>query len=217
MRSFYRGFSAALSVALTCAVATPLHAQQADDPDFEIEYSGAANVPVVTYHVENAIESDDPQPLLRIYGDGRVHVHKPWHNTDAGDYQFNLSDDEMAGLLEDLQVNGVMTYDAKAVDEQRKAAREERRALARAGQVVLTNNSDVEIVVVRVELETYRPSRAAAAATKFSKEVRCPNLRNEAQEFPDIAALQGMARAEESLKSYVGDRRLRRVAGAGAR
>jgi hypothetical protein len=206
-----------LALAIGAACATHARAQQLDEPDFAIEYSGSPAVPVITYHVETAIESDDQQPLLRVYGDGRVHVHKPWHNRDAGDYQFNVSEDEMASLLESLQENGVMTYDAKSVAQQRQTLREQRLAAARAGQLVLTHNSDPEVVVVRVELETYRPSRTADPTPKFSKEVRCPNLRREAEELPEIEAMQGMARVDEALQGYVNDARLRRIAEGASR
>lgn len=186
-------------------------AQQIAESDFAIEYSPSPSVAVITYHVETAIESDDPQPLLRVYGDGRAHVHKPWHNKDAGDYQFKLSATELAQLLEDLHADGVFAYDEAAVAEARKSARAARLNAARAGQIVLTHNSDVDVSTILLELESYRPAGATGATRQFTKQIRCVDLQNEAREYPEITALQGLAQAENTLRGYTNDPRLRKL------
>ena len=71
------------------AVAASAIAQEPAEPDFRIEYSGAPGEVVVEYDVVNAIEStqDTGEPLLRVYGDGRVRVYRPQPLTGAGTFE----------------------------------------------------------------------------------------------------------------------------------
>jgi hypothetical protein len=196
------------AIPLLCA-ATVSWAQ--DEPDFQIEYSGSAQAIVVEYDVESAIEKTDDEPLLRVYGDGRVRVHRQPYRQNAGDYEMKLSEDDLAGLLQFMHDNGAMTYDAKAVGQSLHAAKTAQAEAARAGTGLLQHRSDVELTIVRINLNAYRASAGAALQTDLQKEIRCVDLQHEAQENPQIAALQGMANVGDALDALTNDTRLRKV------
>ncbi len=49
------------------------------------------------------IAENDPVPLARVFGDGRVLVHIPAYMHGAGDYQMYLDDAEVRALIEEVR------------------------------------------------------------------------------------------------------------------
>ena len=71
-----------------------------------------ADEPVIEYNlVHGMLAQPDPVPLLRVYGDGRVHVHFPAYMKRAGDYELLLNQVELDELLRQLDDNGIMSFD----------------------------------------------------------------------------------------------------------
>jgi hypothetical protein len=201
-----------LLIFLASAAATA----QETAPDFAIEYSGAPNAIVIEYDIESAaqVTGDTGEPLLRVYGDGRVLVYRPGPGAPGGGrFEMKLGEAEVATLLNALHENGAITYDAKAVRDKLHDAKVARANAARAGLGELHERSDVELSVFRIRLESYRPDAAAEVQTDVQKDIRCVDLQREADDNPEIGELRGMAIVEDQLKALASDGRLRNVGG----
>lgn len=163
-----------------------------------IEYSPESDVLVLSYSTSGGmIAPADATPRLRIYGDGRALVHFPEHSPRAGDYVLQLTNEEMAALLESLSLKGVMTFDADAIKREIGNAVNARRG-PRAGAVV----SDDLTTHIELRLQRYRPAGSSQAPmTDFRQTVSWYALGADARQYPEVESLQALAAAESELRN----------------
>lgn len=203
---------AAVSVLLVGASSSGQETEQ----DFAIEYSGAPDAVILEYDVESAAQMtpDTGEPLLRVYGNGRVVVYRPGpDDPSVGHFETQLADTEVAQLLTRLYENGAITYDAKAVHDKLNDARAARANSARGGPAVFEARSDVDLSIFRIQLESYRESATTATQTDVRKDIRCVDLQHESERHLQITELHGMAIVENELQALANDARLRKVGG----
>ena len=55
------------------------------------------------------IANPDPTPFVRVYGNGRVVVHYPDYMKKAGDYELELSEEEIESLLQSFSDQSLLT------------------------------------------------------------------------------------------------------------
>lgn len=178
---------AGLVLLLLAALATAAAAQGPvldvpDDPDFLVVRYG-----LLDRHLDDSIE-------VKVWGDGRVEVHRPSYLRHAGDYEVRLSAAELHQLVSELARHGVLSFDATAIREQLDRAEASRQQ--RKGSVVhVTAGATVEI---EVGLRRYVPV-GGAAVDDFRRTVSWSGARAEARLYPEVAALHGIMAAEDTL------------------
>lgn len=176
-----------------------------DEPYFR--YSAESAVPVVEYRlVHYMLANEDPQPLLRIYGNGRVQVHYPAYMQRAGDYEYTLTPRELDELLRALAHDGCMTFDPSAAAAERKQLADRERA---AGQLRYISDTTETIMVVR--LEEYRHQPGAAAIRNLEQRITWKNLEQDARRFPQSGALRGLATGAQRLHALLDHPGMQRV------
>lgn len=137
---------------------------------------------------------------LTVYGDGLVSVVRGPARRDAGEYTLRLSRPELDALVQQLVAAGVPSFDGAVVARGRRAAAAQRAAEARAGRpVTLRVTSDVGNTTIEVHLD------------QGQRTVKWNGVREDAREYPEIAALQGLAAADAALRALASHPRLRRV------
>ncbi|MCP3956525.1 MAG: hypothetical protein GY719_01595 [bacterium] len=178
----------------------------AQQPAPNLEYSPDPGTVVVQYtHIHHMLAQRDPQPLMRIYGDGRVRVHYPVYSPDAGDYELRLTPRELRELLHGLAGDGIMDFDQSAARQQRQQAVAAERAAGRLHYV-----SDATETVIGVRLEAYGPA-GADEAPGLEKAVRWLNVYTDSQQYPDLAPVRAIAAAETRLRTLLERSDLTRV------
>ena len=161
----------------------------ADTDGLLIEYDFRSDGPV----------NDDPTPLVRVYGSGRLMVAVPYYRKNAGFYEGQLSPTELEDLLTGFEVSGVLGLERFEVDAARAAAR------AKLADDVFFHRS---------ETETTRMAFSLAGA-KSMKESVWTNLRSDHERYAKHAsefsvlwdadrALYGLTR-HHSLQRVRGD------------
>ena len=143
------------------------------------------------------LAAPDPQPLLRIYADGRVHVHYPAYMKRAGEYTMNLDATTLDSLVQQLADNGLMDFDAATTRQQTRQLEATRRAAS--GE--LYYRSDGSDTVIDIRLAEYRPAAGAAAIRPFRKQVRWRDLEQQARRYPQAVGLVRAAAAAASLRA----------------
>lgn len=202
MRLHHRTITVALACAVLAIAVIPAAAQSP-----VVEFPSFAGAVVLEYNViHHMLAQPDPEPLMRIFADGRVRVHYPVYMAKAGDYEVRLSTAELHGLFDELATSGIMDFDAEAVS----AEKERVEAVERAGGV-LHHVSDVSETVIDIRVKSYRPAGSAAAIADFEKSIRWPNIHTDAQRFKGIAEVQALARAVERLRAIINRSDLSRV------
>lgn len=88
-------------------------------------------------------------PWTRIYGDGRVEVHRPSYMRDGGDYQAWLSLADVDALLTRMDEAGLMVFDIKAVKKKHMEA--ERRKFETSGEVPVVSDAGTDRLTIRVK------------------------------------------------------------------
>lgn len=165
----------------------PGQAGAAGQPQFL--FPAQAEVPVIEYRlVHHMLADQDPDPLLRIYGNGRVHVHFPVYMKKAGDYEYQLSESELNALLRSLSQDGVIDFDHAAVTAERKQMEDQQRA---AGE--LHYISDTTETIIDIRLNEYRRHPGARRIRNLYKRFSWKNLEQDERRFPQSNAIKGAA------------------------
>ena len=147
------------------------------EPSFS--FSRVANAPPVLElsYEGGMIQSEDPAAFVRVYGDGRVLIHRPRYMKEAGDYTVTLSQEELEDLLRPFADSRLLTLDEPQLAEMAAAVQ------PAAGPVRPTSDHGV-VANVQVRLERVRPEGAAAPLANVDRRVSLP-----------VATLEAAARA----------------------
>ena len=182
-----------------CVLFAPLtfSIKAAADQTPEIAYSRDPDTVVFLYDIDpGELAESQSEPLLRIYGDGRVHLHYPPYSKQAGDYELYLSDEEMQRLLND--VSNIIGLDIATVKQQ--LAGESLQIQQESGLVFAV--SDETLTRFEIQLDGFK-----AAANKIARTVRktivWANLGSEAKRFPTNRALQDLAAANRKVRELI--------------
>lgn len=184
-------------------------------PGAIFSYSDSADVVVLRYWQEiGMLEENDPTPLLIVYGDGKVDVHYPAYMKKAGDYRMRLTPQELSRLLTSMIEKGVMEFDPESVKAMKREAALQRReaAVSRREPLELMHSSDGEKTVIEIYLDEYRaPGKAGVMRNNVQKRVSWHGLRWDAEQYPELTPLKGLAAAEQELRDLVGHGDLQKI------
>ena len=172
------------------------------------QYSTTATEPVIEYHVvHHMLVQQDPIPLLRVYGNGRVQVHFPVYMKRAGDYEMQLSRARLNDLIRQLADDGILDFDPHA-------ARLERQQLAAARQAAsgeLFHISDASDTHINVRLTHYQRNLASPRINGFVKQFHWRNLDQDARHYPESSRLSRAAGAATVLRNLCEHPALRKL------
>lgn len=167
----------------------------------EVHFDGNDPTPVVRYQeIIPALADDDPGPTVEVFGDGRVRVHFPRYMRRAGTYEMRLPPERLERLLADLLADGIADFDADRVQTVRGEAEVERESARRrsAGDPEVHSRTDPTTTVIETRLTARRARQSRAPHV-----VRWTGLRGDAEMFPEVPALAGLAAAEQRLRSLL--------------
>jgi hypothetical protein len=202
-RRNFSWFSLILGTLLTISTVSPAANGKDKQPDKQFpyfKYSETASEPVIEYNlVHDMIAEPDPEPLLRVYGDGRVHVHYPAYMQKAGDYQLKLTQGQLNVLIRELANDGVIDFDRHKARHLRERLETERRNKNRE----LFHYSDDSHTVISIRLDEYQKSATTGKSTNIRKQFSWPNLKQDARRFPESQALKEASRAADRLEDLI--------------
>ena len=172
-------------------------AQQAFAQAIEkVHFPKSAGHLLLSYSVRHEMLADnDPQPLLQIYGNGRVVVHRPDYMKGGGDFEMSLSQKELQTLCRELIVKKIMSYrEQNAINEVR------RLALESGAQYSVSDTSNVEI--------NFNPRGVALANSNSiepvgSRRHKLKNVRARAELYSNTVMFKDMADIEAKLMGFV--------------
>jgi len=165
-----------------------------------IKYSETATEPVIEYNlVHHMLAEPDPEPLLRIYGNGRVHVHYPAYMTRAGDYHLQLNQPELQTLLRALATDGIIEFDPATTRYQRRQLGAQQRA-ASGRMLYISDSSDT---VIDIRLNEYQKGPATARVLNLKKHFVWPDLKQDARRFPQLGGITNANNAAQRLETLL--------------
>jgi hypothetical protein len=164
------------------------------------EYSETAAEPVIEYNlVHHMLAEPDPEPLLRIYGNGRVQVHYPAYMTKAGNYELQLSQPELRTLLRALATDGIIDFDRAATRYQRQQVDAQQRA-ASGTMFYISASSDT---VIDIRLNEYQKGPGTARVLNLKKRFSWPDLKQDARRFPQLREITNANNAAQRLETLL--------------
>lgn len=172
-----------------------------------IQYSTQAEEPVIEYRLVHQMLADqDPEPLLRIYGNGRVHAHYPAYMQKAGDYEYRLSRPELNALLRSLSQDGVIDFDHAAVQAERQQRQDQQRA---AGE--LHYISDTTETIIDIRLDEYRRHPDTNRIRNLNKRFQWNNLQHDKKRFPQMSSIKDAATGAQRLHELLDHPDMQRI------
>jgi hypothetical protein len=165
-----------------------------------VAYDPAPTALVASVHEALGEVADaDPGPSIEVFGDGRVAVHFPHYMTRAGDWTDHLSPAELQRLLRALVDDGLLDLDERAARAALARARSQQRAAALRGEATVVEASDPSTTTITVHAE----GRARTVVWR--------GLRADAHTLPEVAEVQRLRRAHDTLQTLATRPGLRRV------
>ena len=164
------------------------------------KYSETATQPVIEYNlVHHMLAEPDPEPLLRIYGNGQVRVHYPAYMTRAGNYELQLSQSELRTLLRALATDGIIDSDPAATRYQRQQLDAQQHA-ATGTMFYISDSSDT---VIDIRLNEYQKGPGAARVLNLEKRFIWPDLKQDARRFPQLREITNANNAAQRLDTLL--------------
>ncbi len=169
-----------------------------------LSYSRAPDhILLAVSHEIGRIRNPDTTPLVRVYGDGHVHVHYPIYMKKSGDYETRLSSAELTTLLQALIGHGVMTFDSQGIAENRATIRATRRQQAKTNNTAHeeTDIGDDEAIRLDVDLDSVvMPKGLRIHGADAKRTLRWINLQSDLQDFPELTSLAEFAACVQAVK-----------------
>jgi hypothetical protein len=187
-----------VTLVLALCTAVPAHAETNQTPGLQpvFLFPATPGEPVIEYNVvHHMLAEQDPVPLLRVYGNGRVHVHFPAYMKRAGDYEMYLNRVQLNDLLRQLADDGIMDFDYAAA----KQEKQQLEAARRAASGELFHVSDASDTHINIKLAQYQRSAASPRISGFSRQFRWRNLNTDAHRYPQSASIARAANAAAIL------------------
>jgi hypothetical protein len=179
------------------------------------EYSEGSEQPLIDYQTAfGELAATEAVPRLRVFGDGRVEVHRPPFMKKAGDYERWLSRRELDELVASLAANGVFDFDENRVDAARgkrlEAAHAREAAEGRA--VTLSYAADEDVTTLTVFLERYTPADPGLPVRRnLAKRISWRNPAADVRRNPQIPEIVRMAAAFEAISRLAEHEDLQRI------
>jgi len=172
-----RALGALLAVAFVSTAVPALAAEP-------VAYPRAAGSIVIRFtETIGELQPGEPGPSLTVYGDGRAVAHYPGFMKRAGDHTTQLSAAELDGIMQSIAAKGLLAFDAAAVQRARDGA----SAARRAGNAPVTVWSEVDVTTIEVTV------------AEGTRRVTWRGVREDARQFPEVAALQNLAALRAEL------------------
>ena len=170
-----------------------------------IGYSQEPSQIILEYTVSiNELADQDPTPLLRIFGDGTVNVHYPFYMKRAGDYHLQLSDQELKELISFLNDNGLFDFDAPKIRQLKneKLLKLQAESFETGSESVLFETHDAATSIFMYKVERYVTDKDGnTLVMPWLKQIKWHGLKTDAQRFPNIKEIKGLAAIEIKLKN----------------
>ena len=193
-----------------------------------IEYSHDPDTVVVQMEWTDGRIARLPEspPQLRVYGDGRVHIHFHWPNkarlkgydaktakakglappSEGRDYSLQLSKQEMDELMSFIAEKRIMDFDSEAIKERMREIDVEmgRETLPNGKTHVEANVVDGGWSTIQVNVDVYGPSGVQRETqSNVKKEISWYCAGFSARFYPSIEALQRLSDVLEELSRLV--------------
>ena len=178
-----------VSIAAVCLLSCREASVETSSDKAEFEIATDSDTLVLSFrYLGGQIDTEGAPPLLRIYGDGRVLVHRVTGSRAPGDYALQLTHDELMGLLGSLADKGVFTV---TTDDLRSESTDSPPQATAA-------ISDATTTEITVHLKRFSPP-GQPAVSPFDYTFRWYALQQSAQHRPDSQILRDLAAAEREL------------------
>jgi len=167
--SLLRALVAVVILSLISTVTYPKNKDSSAVLPAAVSWDPSPKALLVSYRVIwGEFSNQDPVPLIRIYGDGRVLVHHAEYTTRAGEYELWLQTTELEDLLLSLLSKGIATFKSSVV--QRSKQLEElslQEAVLNAGEIPeLFMVADDSTSVFELHIQGYQASGTASTSTQ---------------------------------------------------
>ncbi|MEM7481371.1 MAG: hypothetical protein AAF481_09370 [Acidobacteriota bacterium] len=151
-----------------------------------VTYPAAADFRVLALQSRVNWAIDGKGPSIHVYGDGRVHLHRPAVMKDSGDFEAWLTTGDLDALLRRLAESGLFEFSPEAARADLVEAMKRRRDAGESAPMI----TDAGTAVLIIQLGSYRAVGSTEPVQDFSKVIEWSGLDFDAETYPEVVALQ---------------------------
>lgn len=154
---------------------------------------------VVSYReIWGELAEQDPTPLIRVFGDGRVLVHHPAYTKKAGDYEVFLQPAELESLLSSLLAKGLATIEPREAESLKQSKEQGRLNAAMAA----TKPTQI-FMVADDSTSVFELNLTAVSSGEAQRKVSWSGLGTDAAKYPNIEPIQQLRSIELQLRALL--------------
>ena len=185
--------------AITLAASSLAEIGSAAAPPAHFAWNRDPAAVVVSYReIWGELAEQDPTPLIRVFGDGRVLIHHPVYTSKAGNYEMWLQPAELENLLSSLLANGLATFEPRTV-ESLKQSKEQGRLKA-----ALAARKPTEVFMVADDsTSVFELNLTAVSSGELQRKISWSGLGTDAEKYPDIEPIQLLRAVEIQLRALL--------------
>ena len=170
-------------------------ASASPQPRASFEYLAAPEKVLIDYSVEyRKVTEADREKRIRVFGDGRVELHRPFWHVQGGSFSIQLTDDEIQTLLDQLLTHGALHFDAASTQQKRLA---EDRRFKNLG--LESDTSADSWVYLFVHIDGFQQPHSTVAEGPVDQQIAWRNLEWTAEHYRQIPAIEGLRTATRAL------------------
>lgn len=174
----------------------------------EVRFDRTSDQPLLSYvQLVPELAEQDYTPLVRVFGDGRLLVHRPPHYRDSGTWQGRLNPLELERFLARV-TPALGEFDAPSVRRvlRGRAPRTSGGDDAEGPRVIYAQ-ADAPVTYIELTVQAYRAAPGSALVQlPVPLSVAYDGLQGDSEHFPDVPALQSLA-AVERIVQELADRK----------
>jgi predicted RND superfamily exporter protein len=171
---------------------------------FRFATDNALSGPVIHYQQNvHMLAVTDDMPSVNIFGDGRVLVHYPVYMKKAGDYEMQLSDEELVDLVQSMSSHGIIDFDENKV---KQAIGDEKKS-ARVKGELYTISDTVETSIV-IQLDEYQKNQSSPKIKNLKKHFSWENIEQDASRYRNNKEIIKANDSVSRIKGLMKDQRL---------
>lgn len=157
----------------------------AEDPSPIIRYPASADYLLVDLSPGGPRNAEGDSAFTRIYGDGRVHVHRPSFYRESGDFEAWLTPPALDSLLTHFAAEGLLDFNSKVVMQRRLNAELKRLE----DRKTVPGIADAPTTTLTIHLERYAPQESTEPKIDYWQSISWYALDQDVEWYPEIEPL----------------------------
>ena len=175
----------------------------------KLSYESKPSKLLLQVRYEGGMIKDPDKYSIKVFGDGRVVVHRPKYMKNAGDYSLKLTPAEIKGLLSSFADEDMLGLETRKF---KKITTDAFKARAEIGQIERAPSTHGATTVLEIHAESFTPTGGTQPTLKNIKtRISVQSLKHSAKALSNVQPVQKLANCVQKIEALAQRSDLKKV------